>query len=362
VDALVTRSPPPELRALLYLALADLRDNPARQHTIVDQAVEAAARLAGERSRGFVNAVLRRYLREAAGLASAAEAHDEGRWRHPQWWIDRVRRALPAEWESVLAAGNARPPMTLRVNAKRASVDAYLATLAGVGLAARPLGGQAVMLDRPVAVERLPGFSDGLVSVQDWGAQRAAELLDLHDGQRVLDACAAPGGKTGAILERAAVTLAALDVDTGRLARVRDNLGRLGEHAAVIAGDAVDPPAWWDGRAFDRVLADVPCTASGVARRHPDIKWLRRAGDLVALRRLQAAILDALWQVLAPGGKLLYATCSVFPEENGAQVDAFIARQPQARRVPLAALPPHGQLLPCREHDGFFYALLEKPR
>jgi len=362
VDALVAKQTTSEMCALLYVALADLRDNPARAHTIVDQAVEAAARVAGDRSRGFVNAVLRRYLREAAPLERHAEATGEGRWRHPQWWIDRVRRAWPGEWQSILEAGNGRAPMTLRVNAKRTSVEDYLARLAGAGQAALSLGGAAVMLDRPVAVERLPGFAEGLVSVQDRGAQRASELLDLRDGQRVLDACAAPGGKTGAILERAAVEVVALDADEARLGRVRDNLGRLGEHALVMRGDAADPQTWWDGRPFDRVLADVPCTASGVVRRHPDIKWLRRAGDLAGLRRLQAAILDALWQVLAPGGKLLYATCSVFPEENRAQVDAFLAREPRARGVPLPALPPAGQLLPCREHDGFFYALLEKPR
>jgi 16S rRNA (cytosine967-C5)-methyltransferase len=362
VDALVAKRTTDEMRALLYVALADLRDNPARVHTIVDQAVEAAAQVAGERSRGFVNAVLRRYLREAEPLDRHAQATDEGRWRHPQWWIDRVRRAWPAEWQSVLQAGNGRAPMTLRVNARRTAVEDYLAQLTGAGQQAHALGGGAVMLDRPVAVERLPGFAEGLVSVQDWGAQRASELLDLRDGQRVLDACAAPGGKTGALLERAAVEVVALDADETRLGRVRDNLGRLGEHALVTTGDAAEPSGWWDGRRFDRVLADVPCTASGVVRRHPDIKWLRRAGDLAGLRRLQASILDALWQVLAPGGKLLYATCSVFPEENRAQVDAFLAREPRARSVPLPALPPAGQLLPCREHDGFFYALLEKPR
>jgi 16S rRNA (cytosine967-C5)-methyltransferase len=362
VDALVAKQTTGEMRALLYVALADLRDNPARVHTIVDQAVEAAALLSGERSRGFVNAVLRRYLRVAEPLERHAEATDEGRWRHPQWWIDRVRRAWPAAWQSVLEAGNGRAPMTLRVNARRTSVEDYLARLADAGQQAQALGADAVMLDRPVAVERLPGFAEGLVSVQDWGAQRASALLELRDGQRVLDACAAPGGKTGAVLERAAVEVVALDADETRLGRVRDNLGRLGEHALLIAGDAAEPSGWWDGRRFDRVLADVPCTASGVVRRHPDIKWLRRAGDLTGLRRLQASILDALWQVLAPGGKLLYATCSVFPEENRAQVDAFLAREPRARSVPLPALPPAGQLLPCREHDGFFYALLEKPR
>jgi 16S rRNA (cytosine967-C5)-methyltransferase len=224
---------------------------------------------------------------------------------------------------------------------------------------AREVGEAALLLERPVPVERLPGFSEGEVSVQDAGAQRAAELLDLSSGQRVLDACAAPGGKSAHILERAEVALTALDIDAARCGRIEQNLQRLSLGATVRTADCTLPGAWWDGVPFDRILADVPCSASGVARRHPDLKWLRRAGDPAAFAARQAAILDALWQLLAPGGKLLYVTCSVFPQENQELVQAFVARTERARALPLA----HGersQWLPAPQHDGFYYALIQK--
>ncbi|MFY9316224.1 MAG: SAM-dependent methyltransferase, partial [Burkholderiales bacterium] len=216
-----------------------------------------------------------------------------------------------------------------------------------------------LLLERPMPVDRLPGFAAGEVSVKDAGAQRAAGLLALRDGQRVLDACAAPGGKSAHLLETAQVRLTALDVEAARCADITRNLARLGLAADVRAADCGAHEAWWDGAPFDRILADVPCSASGVARRHPDIKWLRRAADVAAFAARQARILEALWRVLAPGGKLLYVTCSVFPEENGVVIDAFAARTPGARR---ASLPDAAaaQLLPDAEHDGFFYALLEK--
>jgi 16S rRNA (cytosine967-C5)-methyltransferase len=221
------------------------------------------------------------------------------------------------------------------------------------------------MLEAPLPAERIPGLADGLVSVQDAAAQLAAPLLDVEDGQRVLDACAAPGGKATHLLELARVALTALDRDEARLARLRANLERLGFSAHVACGDAADPGGWWDGQPYDRILADVPCTASGVARRHPDIKWLRRAGDLGQFARQQSAMLDALWQLLGRDGKLLYATCSVFHEENHLQVEQFLQRHQDARRLSLAAAEndtqlPAGQLLPDRRHDGFFYALLQK--
>jgi 16S rRNA (cytosine967-C5)-methyltransferase len=249
--------------------------------------------------------------------------------------------------------------MTLRANRRRIAATDYLARLAAAGLPARLLEGGAILLERPVPVERLPGFAEGLVSVQDAGAQRAAPLLDVHDGMRVLDACAAPGGKTAHVLELANVDLLALDADAGRALRVSENLFRLGLLARVKPADCRDPDAWCDGREFDRILADVPCTASGVVRRHPDAKWLRRESDIAKFARVQGEILDALWRVLAPGGKLLYATCSLFPEENGRQVAAFAARQEDCMRLPVAGAPEL-QLLPNEEHDGFYYALLEK--
>jgi len=357
----------PSLHALLLAALYRLDLRPEDAHTTVDQAVHAAAGIHGGRYRGLTNGVLRNYLRRRTELAQAALATPSARWCHPEWWIRRMRAAHPAHWEAVLAAGNGHPPMALRVNRRRVSLPAYLALLAEAGIAARPLGDACLLLERPLAAERLPGFSEGMCSVQDAAAQRAAVLLGAADGMRVLDACAAPGGKAAHIAERADVELLALDVDAGRALRVSETMLRLGLPPATAASpgwrvavaDCRETDVWWDGRPFDRVLADVPCSASGVVRRHPDIKWLRRESDLASFARGQAQLLDALWRVLAPGGKLLYATCSVFPEENNRQVAAFAARQEDCARLPIGdALDL--QLLPTDEHDGFYYALLEK--
>lgn len=231
--------------------------------------------------------------------------------------------------------------------------------LAAAGIAARALDDTAILIEKPVPVERLPGFAAGLCSVQDWGAQAAAGLLDVTDGMRVLDACAAPGGKAAHLLESGRIELTALDADAARAERIGDNLQRLGLGAQVKVGDARDVDGWWDGRPFDRILADVPCSASGVVRRHPDAKWLRRESDIAAFAATQQAIIDALWRTLAPGGKMLYATCSVFAEENGRQVDAFVARHADARQLP-TPIAAQQINLPDAEHDGFFYALLRK--
>ena len=356
---LMQKPPAAPVRALLLVALARLAVRPEEAHTVVDQAVEAAGALQRGKFKALVNGVLRNFLRRRAELEAAAGEDEAARWQHPRWWIARLRREHPGEWQSILEAGNGRPPMTLRVNRRRVAETDFLARLLAADIEARPLEGGAIRLARPLPVERLSGFAEGLCSVQDAGAQRAAALLDVHDGQRVLDACAAPGGKTAHILERAAVELLALDADAGRAVRVSENLLRLGLTARVAVADCRETAAWWDGRAFDRILADVPCSASGVVRRHPDIKWLRRASDIARFARAQAEILDALWRVLAPGGKLLYATCSLFPEENGRQVAAFAARQEDCMRLPVAGAPEL-QLLPNEEHDGFYYALLEK--
>jgi 16S rRNA (cytosine967-C5)-methyltransferase len=253
----------------------------------------------------------------------------------------------------------------LRVNRRRQTVDGYLERLAASAIAAQRIDGTAVRLMVPLPVERVPGFSDGEVSVQDAAAQRAAPLLAADDGMRVLDACAAPGGKTAHILELADVDLVALDVDATRLERVRANLARLKLTARVVCGDGCEPSNWWDGRPFDRILADVPCTASGVVRRHPDIKWLRRAGDIAQFAARQQRMLEALWRLLASGGKLLYATCSVFHEENQAQVARFLERHRDAEHLTLPGADLYlqqaaGQLIPDEQHDGFFYALLAK--
>jgi len=353
------------LRALLLTALYQLEHTRAAPHAIVDHAVRCGGKLGLSSAKGLVNAVLRNFLRSRALIAARVQRLETARYSHPQWWIDRLRAEYPARYESVLQAANLRPPLTLRVNRRRATPDLYLRLLEERAVPATLVGATAVTLETPLPAARIPGLAEGLVSVQDAAAQLAAPLLDLADGQRVLDACAAPGGKTTHILEQADVAVTALDDDEGRLARVRANLARLGLSAQVVCGDAAEPAAWWDGAAYDRILADVPCTASGIARRHPDIKWLRRPNDIEQFARAQRRILDALWQLLRRDGKLLYATCSVFQEENHLQVQRFLQGHPDARRLNLGAADtdphtPAGQLLPDPQHDGFFYALLRK--
>ncbi|MBK7766329.1 MAG: 16S rRNA (cytosine(967)-C(5))-methyltransferase RsmB [Sulfuritalea sp.] len=361
----------PAVRGLLLAALARLEARPEEAHTTVDQAVTAAARVARGQFKGLVNGVLRNFLRRREELLVLAAADPVARWQHPAWWIARLRQDHPAHWESILAAGNSHPPMCLRVNRRRvtssvpgqtASQD-YLKRLDAAGIAARALDDTAILLEKPLPVERIPGFGGGLCSVQDWGAQAAAGLLDARDGLRVLDACAAPGGKAAHLLETANVDLTALDADAARAARIDDNLQRLGLTAKVTVSDARAIDDWWDGRAYDRILADVPCSASGVVRRHPDAKWLRRDSDVAGFAATQRTIVDALWRTLAPGGKMLYATCSVFVEENARQVEGFIGRHADARRLPaMRAATRDAQLqdLPDAEHDGFYYALLQK--
>ena len=354
-------------RGLLLAALARLESRLDEAHTTVDQAVNAAANLARGQFKGLVNGVLRNFLRRRAELLVLAAADPVARWQHPAWWIARLRQDHPAHWESILAAGNSHPPLCLRVNRRRvlanpASAD-FLSQLDAAGIAARALDAAAILIEKPLPVERIPGFGAGLCSVQDWGAQAAAGLLDVADGMRVLDACAAPGGKAAHLLEVAQVHLTALDADPLRAARITANLARLGLAATVKAADARRVDAWWDGRFYDRIVADVPCSASGVVRRHPDAKWLRRESDIAGFAATQRTIVDALWRTLAPGGKMLYATCSVFGEENAGQVEAFIGRHADARQLPVRvattseAQPHH---LPNAEHDGFYYALLQK--
>lgn len=353
------------IRHLLQVALYQLSHGRARPYTIVDHAVPACAQLGFPQAQGLVNAVLRNFLRRRAELETIAAATDEGRYSYPQWWIAKLSEQYPEQYRSILDAGNQRPPLTLRINRRRITREAYLEMLAGAEIAASPVGRCGVMIDRPRPVAQLPGFADGLVSVQDAGAQLAAEFLDVADGMRVLDACAAPGGKTAHLLELADLELTAADIDAERLQRVAGNLERLSLQARLLQADAGQPGQWHAAGCFDRILADVPCTASGVVRRHPDIKWLRQRGDIAPLVVRQAGILDTLWQLLGSGGKLLYATCSVFGEENHLQVEPFIARHPDARQLSLPQIDDglkqvDGQLLPDVAHDGFFYALLEK--
>jgi 16S rRNA (cytosine967-C5)-methyltransferase len=394
---LAPKAPPPAVDALLVTALALLWPGadgkeplPYAEHTLVDQAV-SAARVRTPAAAGFINAVLRRFLREREALVPAAQRSALGAYNHPLWWVERVKRDWPQHWQALLAGANQRPPMTLRVNARRGSGETYVHGLAALGRAATLLesppgqtlgAGQTVVLAQPSAVQQLPGFAEGEVSVQDAAAQRAAALLlqpaagDTaapwqRPRARVLDACAAPGGKTAHLLELADLDLLALDSDPLRLARVQDNLNRLQLKAELKAGDGRFPQGWWDGRPFDAILLDAPCTASGIVRRHPDVRWLRRQDDIQALARIQAELLDALWPLLAPGGRLLYATCSIFPAEGRQQIDAFLQRLPPGA----ALLEPHspGHLLPLPDNapvgtgsrqaalqDGFYYALLRK--
>ncbi len=389
---LAPKPPPPAVDGLLLSALALLWPSgvpaPYAAHTLVDQAV-TAARARVPAAAKFVNAVLRRFLRERDALVAQALQQPVARHQHPAWWIERLQQDWPGEAAALMAAANAPPPMVLRVNARRSGAAAYRDRLAAAGLAAQlvavpAFGGQAVVLDKPCPVQVLPGFADGDVSVQDLSAQRAGPLLldgdgpgqlpPLPAGARVLDACAAPGGKTAQLLERADLDLLALDADAARLQRVQQNLDRLrlpagGSTVRLLAADARDTAAWWDGRPFDAILLDAPCTASGIVRRHPDVRWLRRPGDVAALAATQRQLLDALWPLLRPGGRLLYATCSLFRAEGQQQIDAFLQRHAGSNPRLAPASPGHLTGLPDNPDspapgvagDGFFYALLHHP-
>jgi 16S rRNA (cytosine967-C5)-methyltransferase len=348
------------LAALLRIGLLQLQELRIPPHAAVSATVDAAALLGARKAGGLVNAVLRRFQRERAELERAALEVEEARFAHPRWLIDAIRADHGSEWERILAANNAAPPLWLRVNLKRTTRAGYLERLSAAGLTATaaPDIDTAVLVTPAVGVDALPGFAAGEVSVQDLSAQRAAPLLDVQPGQRVLDACAAPGGKTAHILEVAggACEVWAVDRDAVRLTRVRANLDRLGLAANVIAGDAAFPEQWWDGKPFERILIDAPCSATGVIRRHPDIKVLRRPADVDRAVALQARLLRALWPLLAPGGRLLYATCSVLKRENEGQMTAFCADEPAAATVASLQLTPEEA-----GGDGFYYAALRKP-
>jgi len=347
------------LRSLLLTALYQLEYSQAAPYAVVDHAVESAAQIGGEHVRPFANAVLRNYQRRREVLLANAAAGNEGRFSHADWWIEKLKGDYGADAERILNLGNQHPPMALRANVRRANAEDYLRSLQQAGLRARSLDSGAILLERPVPVESLPGFGEGKISVQDAGAQLAAPLLDIRQDMRVLDACAAPGGKTAHILELANVALTALDADAVRLQRVGRNLERLGLSARLQACDAAELDTWWDRKPFDRVLLDAPCSGSGVVRRHPDIKWLRRPSDIAGFAGQQRRLLEALWKVVARGGKLLYVTCSIFREEDHETIDDFAARHPDARI--LGGMPGQdGLLLPDDEHDGFYYALLHK--
>ena len=359
-----------DLHALLLVGLYQLLILEMPAHAAVSETVEVARQLGKNWAAGMVNGVLRNAQRQSSALFKAIEATAAARWSHPDWWIERLQQDWPENWQQILEAGNQRPPMMLRVNRLQVAREDYLQQLRAAGIEAIPLPfpESAIRLQQPVAVDSLPGFREGRVSVQDGAAQLCASLLDLQAGQRVLDACAAPGGKTGHILESAPQLecLLAIDVDETRLQKVRENLQRLHLDADLLAGDAGDPRSWWDGKPFDRILLDAPCSASGVVRRHPDIKLLRRPADLRSLSQQQQRLLDALWPLLASGGMLLYVSCSVFRQENSDNLRVFLDRHADASELPLQAewgkvLPVGRQLLPGEhEMDGFYFACLTK--
>lgn len=353
-----------ELAALLRIGLLQLQHMRIPPHAAVSATVDAAVAIGERDAAPLVNAVLRRYQREHAELDAALEADAEARFSHPAWLLAELERDWPEDWPRICDASNAPAPMWLRVNELKTTREDYLETLRAAGIAGRasPEVATAVQLETPRSVDTLPGFASGHVSVQDVAAQRAAGFLDLAAGQRVLDACAAPGGKTGHILEACSnLDVWALDRDGARLAKVRDNLSRLGLAAKVVAGDATRPEDWWDGRPFDRILLDAPCSAVGVIRRHPDIKVLRRPEDVARAVELQGALLAALWSLLTPGGRLVYATCSVLRRENDAQIAAFSAAAGAVDPAGTAA-PGRCQTLPGdADGDGFYYAALLKP-
>ena len=373
---LAQRAPPPAADALLCTALAlgwHDQDAPYEVFTLVNQTVEAAKRSpATQAQANFINACLRRFIRERDTLVSQTDANSVAVWNHPQWWIDRLQREWPADWQAILAANNRHAPMTLRVNVRQSNVAAFLKKLGASGLEATATGLFGVTLLHPCPVQDIPGFSEGEVSVQDAAAQLAAPLLldglasttPLH----VLDACAAPGGKTAHLLEFANCTVTALELDPLRCEKIHQTLHRLSLQANVVVADAANVSSWWDGKLFDAILLDAPCSAAGIVRRHPDIRWLRRETDIAQLAGIQSRLLKALWRTLKPGGRLLYCTCSVFKSEGAGQIEAFLARNMDAN-----LLPSPGHLLPgdsapagavldnlYGDHDGFYYALLEK--
>ena len=376
--ALARKSPPAQADALLCTALAlswqdDIAPYPV--HTLVNQAVEAARRHKDMRAQApFINACLRRFLRERESLLASTEADLTAQWNHPAWWVKRLKNDHPQDWQALLQAAQVAAPMSLRVNLKHHTVVAYLAALAAQGIQAKAVGQMGVQLVKAVPVHLLPGFDQGHASVQDAAAQLAAPLLLnglKSDTQplRLLDACAAPGGKTGHLLEYAPQAhVLALDVDPQRCERIQDNLDRLQVKAQVLAADAAKPDTWWDGQAFDGILLDAPCTASGIGRRHPDVRWLRRESDVPQLAAIQSQLLKALWPLVKPGGRLLYCTCSIFKAEGESQIQTFVQHNTDA-----LILPSPGHLTPSNvnsdpslrdnqmgEHDGFYYALLEK--
>jgi len=351
------------LHYLLLVSLYQLHFSKAASHAIVNHAVSASRKLTDHtKLTGLVNAVLRNFIRQRVLLMDQTMQNETTRFSYPQWWIDTLRQQYPRQYQSILLAGNRHPPLTVRVNPRQISPCDYQTMLAAHGMDAKLLWDNALIITKPVSVEKLPGFAEGLFSVQDAGAQLAAPLLAVSDGMRVLDACAAPGGKSTHLLELANIELTILDNNANRLQKVKENLVRLKLSAhRIIDGDARHPHQWWDGQLFDRIMVDAPCSASGVVSRHPDTKWRRKPEDIAHFAQTQRTILEAMLPLLKPGARLLYITCSIFQEENDLLVKKFLLNHPEAKLLPAVHPQINGrQLLPDEHHDGFFYAILQK--
>ena len=396
-DQLVSRTPAPLADALLCSALALAWDEaaaPYDPHTLVNQTVEAAKKNRNTQGQAnFLNACLRRLLRERDALVLAcdgvvADTHGNAvkpevskhglvaKWNHPLWWIELLQRDYPDQWQSILETNNQAAPMAVRVNVQRTTRADLLAQWQQAGVLAAPVGNYGLVLDKARAVHDIPGFADGLWSVQDPAAQCAAPFLvnasdNLKQSNlRVLDACAAPGGKTAHLLELLGpnAQVVALDIDAKRCERIDQNLQRLGLKAEIVVADAAQPKTWWDGQQFDAILLDAPCSASGIVRRHPDVRWLRRESDIKQLAAIQKNLLKTLWPLLKPGGRMLYCTCSVFRQEGELQVKTFVEHNTDVTLHPcLGHLRPQNSQTPAAlvdnlagDHDGFYYALLEK--
>jgi 16S rRNA (cytosine967-C5)-methyltransferase len=371
---LASKPPAPATDALLCVALAlvwNEADAPYDAFTLVNQSVEALKRNPATKAHAnFVNACLRRFLRERVALVAASSQYPEALWNHPLWWIKRVQKDHPQDWQAILQAANAHPPMTLRVNIQKKSVAAYLELLKKAEIAVRFSEGSAIELSKAVAVVQLPGFNEGWVSVQDAAAQIAAPLLlsGLPQEAKILDACAAPGGKTAHLLELSKAHVLAVEMDGVRAQRITQNLSRLGLQATLSVANAALTQTWWDGVLFDGILLDAPCTASGIVRRHPDVRWLRRETDIAQLAQLQKELLTALWPLLKNGGRMVYCTCSLFLAEGQQQIQTFLASHSDATLLPspghlIPKSPANTNSLPdnrAHDQDGFFYAHLEK--
>lgn len=368
---LVQKEPQENIKAVLSIALALLLENKEKNFVVVDQAVDAVKALTHTKwAGGFVNAVLRNFLRNKTQLTECFKTNLSARYNAPGWWISKIRQAYPQNWQSILRVQNSRPPLTLRINVSKISVKEFLENLTRAGLHGQSVGPLAVIIDPPCSVEKIPGFLSGHCSVQDAGSQLVSQFLTLKDNDRVLDACAAPGGKTALLLESQTLNVTAMELDPARASKIHETLSRLELEAKIVVGDAGDRNLLNGLGTFDAILLDAPCTASGIVRRHPDIVWSRRPEDVKVLASRQARLLEALWEKLPDGKDLLYIVCSIFPEEGPEQIESFLKKHPEAhlKGTPLA---PDGmlRLLPTENesnsalplnHDGFFYALLNK--